>query len=156
MEGTDVENISLDDMEYRNDEGNESYEGYLENGDILWMAKYGYYGDDRPWDWKVYLPEKYPFQCYQASRRCYDLQTAEDCLDNFYEFYKPREWLSRSEYKEKYGPTYYRCLECDWEGDSDEIESVTVYEDYGDVSCPKCPGCGRVQYDGMDLLEEIE
>ena len=142
-------------MEYRNDEGNESYKGYLENGDILWMAKYGYYGDDRPWEWRVYVPEDYPIQPYRTSRRCYDMPTADDCLDNFYDHYEPRNWLSHAEYKAEHGPTYYRCLECGWEGDADELESVTVYEDYGDVSCWKCPGCHRIEYDGMELFEEL-
>ena len=148
-------NINFGDMEYNEHNGNEYYKGYLENGDILEIRKYGYYGSDRNWEWAVYVEEDFPIQCYQRSRNCYEMPTAESCLENFFEYYKGRNWLSKAEQREQYGPVYYRCLECGWEGESEEVERETVYEDWGDVDCCKCPNCGRIEYEGRELFEEI-
>ena len=49
----------------------------------------------------------------------------------------------------------YECKSCGWQGPSEEIGYVTVREDWGDVACLKCPGCGRVEYEGMELLVEV-
>ena len=159
----DITPFALEDMEYRGDPSsanpehggfNEYYKYILDNGDILELRHYGYYAG-RGWEWETYTAEDFPIQGYQMNYRGDHLPAAEDALADFFERYEGRRWLSRAEYKAQHGPTYYRCLECGWEGDSDDIESVTVYEDYGDVSCLKCPGCGRIQYDGMEFLVEI-
>lgn len=48
-----------------------------------------------------------------------------------------------------------RCMMCGWEGRWSEVEPVTVHEDYGDVCCHRCPHCGRIEYDGMEMFEEV-
>ena len=53
-------------------------------------------------------------------------------------------------------PVIMRCRECGWEGDARDIPYTTVYEDYGDVVVWKCPECGRIDYDGMEMFEEVE
>lgn len=161
----DITPFTVDDMEYHGDPSsahpdhggfNEYYKYALDNGDILELTHYGWQGPYRKWEWKVYVAEDFPIQGYQTNYRDHTFPTAEEALDDFFLFYEGRRWLSRAEYKAQHGPTYYRCLECGWEGGSDEIDSVTVYEDYGDVSCLKCPGCGRIEYDGMEMLVVID
>ncbi len=49
-----------------------------------------------------------------------------------------------------------RCMRCGWQGDSQELAMKTVYEDFGDVSCAACPGCGAIEYDGMELFLEAD
>lgn len=36
-----------------------------------------------------------------------------------------------------------------------DLIPVTVHEDYGDVCCYKCPNCGIVEYDGMEMFEGL-
>ena len=154
--------IELDDMEYTGDTHensvhggyNEYYTGELENGDILKLAHYGYY-EGRQWEWKVYVPEDYPIQCYQSNYRDHVYPSAEEALDDFYEYYEPRSWISHGEWKAENGPVYVRCLECGWEGDVDDLDRKTVYEDWGDVDCAQCPSCGEIEYEGRELFEEL-
>lgn len=49
-----------------------------------------------------------------------------------------------------------KCKECGWEGDWKDVGYKTVYEDWGDVSCLVCPNCKQVEYEGMELLVEVE
>lgn len=49
-----------------------------------------------------------------------------------------------------------KCLKCGWEGKWSEVGSKTVYEDWGDVCCAVCPNCHRVEYEGMEMLVEVE
>lgn len=162
----DIGGLTLADMEYNGDiEGanpehggyNEHYRAILPNGDILRLSCYGYYAGRRDsWEWAVYVPEDYPVQCYQCNYRGHEQPTAEDALLDFFESFKGRKWKSLAEQEWESAPTRFRCLECGWEeSDGERLVPVTVYEDYGDVSCLKCPNCGAVQYDGMDIFEEI-
>ena len=153
--------IELDDMEYSADGTvaphggfNEHYTGTLENGDILQLSHYGYY-EGYEWEWKVYLPDEYPIQGYQSNYRSHTYPSAEEALEDFNECYEPRNWKSHSEWKAENGPVYVRCAECGWEGDSDDLDGETVYEDWGDVYYSKCPSCGEIEYEGRELFEEI-
>ena len=49
-----------------------------------------------------------------------------------------------------------KCKACGWEGQWSEVGSKTVYEDFGDVCCNVCPNCKRVEYEGMEMLLEVE
>lgn len=49
-----------------------------------------------------------------------------------------------------------KCKSCGSVYPWDEVEGVTVYEDYGDVGCLKCPKCGRIQYDGEEFIVDAE
>jgi hypothetical protein len=149
MDIQDIE-IELEDMAYSNYRGNEYYRAVLPNGDILTLSKYGYYGDDRKWTWQVSLPQEEIFH-YAAGYRGHDADTAEECLDDFYVTFQPRNWVSKYERE----PVYYRCLECGWEGSGLELLHMTVIENYGDVDCLKCPGCQAIEYDGLTLFEQI-
>lgn len=156
--------MTLDDMDYTaNDRTgefggfNEYYRGILENGDILWLKRYGYYdrpGDIRGWEWAVYVPEDFPVQWYAAKHPRTFCQTAQDALDDFGDRYEGRSWRTVSEQRADpdYEPTIMRCEACGWEGDEHDIESVDVREDFGDYVALRCPSCGRIEYDGMELF----
>lgn len=133
--------FTIDDMEYDRCNAYERYLYTLENGDILELVRYYYRGNPRAWEWSVCVKEKFPWDCY-AKNIMQDInETAEDTLMNFFNQFQHRTWRSSAEI----GPVYYTCKICGWEGTSDEIQSVSVYRDYGDVSTVKCPGCGRIE-----------
>lgn len=154
--------LTLDDMTYSADTKrtnpetggcNEYYRGNLDNGDVVQLSHHGYYANRYWWEWAVFVPDNFPFSAYQKSIRTHLPETAEDCLTDFHDCYKGRNWLTRAETAALYGPEYARCIECGWEGLADDLIPVTVYEDYGDVSSSKCPSCGRVERDGEMLFE---
>lgn len=49
-----------------------------------------------------------------------------------------------------------KCRECGWQGPSSEVGGTDVREDYGDVYVLVCPSCHRINYDGRDMLVEVE
>lgn len=48
-----------------------------------------------------------------------------------------------------------KCLRCGRIMSVNDLIPVTVHEDYGDVCCYKCPNCGIVEYDGMEMFEGL-
>ena len=152
----------LQDMEYHRDlenpehgGANERYIGYLDNGDLVELSHHGYYASRTEWEWAVFVPEDYPVQCYQRTGRWGGCQSAEEALADFEARYQPRTWRTVAEQRTAGDDPQVRCRSCGWQGSSFDLESETVYEGYGDVSCARCPSCGRVELDGDELFEEI-
>ena len=142
--------IEFEDLEYSCDQiGNQRYIGYLDNGDELRIEKC--WREGYLWEWRVAVPGE--LYGYATNYRGHIFDTPEESFEDFLECYEPRTWLTREE-QDRDNPVFYRCLDCGWEGKSSELDSVTVYEDYGDVSCSRCPRCGSIEYDGMELFVE--
>ena len=148
----DVTPFSLEDMQYRCDDfGNQTYEIELDNGDILRLRKC--WREGYPWEWSVSLPEE--LSGYAMNYRSHVFDEPQGALADFFECYGGRSWLSRAEQYAIKGPSYCRCTGCGWQGEMSELLYETVYEDFGDVVYAECPSCHRVEYDGMELFEEI-
>ena len=137
-------------LEYHEVNGIERYKGYLDNGDIVELSCYGNYENRASkWSWRVYVAQDYPVQCYQANE--YAGMSIDEAIADFERKYRGRSWRSRWERD----PVEYECLSCGCIVNENSIEHVTVYEDYGDVSCWKCPECGKIEYDGTELFREV-
>ena len=48
-----------------------------------------------------------------------------------------------------------RCARCGWEGRWHELDVARYEDDLVDVTYWRCPRCGAVEYDGMEVFEEV-
>lgn len=153
-----MSSLRFNDLDYHPDKDhpnpehggfNERYVGQLKNTDIIEIRRYGYYENRNYWEWAVYHEDKYPYQCIMRSFANAQFDTPEEAFSDFDNRYEEKPYSKRE-------PETYRCLKCGWVGDSSDIENVTVYEDYGDVGCLKCPSCKSIQYDGMHMFEKVD
>lgn len=49
----------------------------------------------------------------------------------------------------------YKCTECGSVFSEPDIETTTVYEDWGDVVVWVCPACHRVDFEGRDMIVPV-
>lgn len=52
--------------------------------------------------------------------------------------------------------TIYKCTECEATFPKHDVQTTTVYEDWGDVVCWVCPNCGQIDYEGRDMIVPVE